>query len=57
MASAQAQRRKDPGGALGTPNKEQKGANKKQNLGKKDQNGPFWGVVFHENTSSNSSLD
>ena len=30
-----------PGGALGTPNKEQNGANKVQNWGKKDQNEAF----------------
>ena len=43
-------------GALGTPNKEQKGTNKELNWGERTKMGPFWGVVFHENTSSKSKF-
>ena len=38
--------KKGPRGALGTPNKEQNGANKEQNLGKKDLNGAFLGCCL-----------
>ena len=40
----------------GCPNKEQNGSNKEQNWWKKDQNRAFWGVVFHENTSSKAKV-
>ena len=46
------QQRKGPGGAQGTPNKEQNGYNKEQNWGERTKMGSFWGVVFHENTAS-----
>ena len=31
-------------------------SNTKQNWGKNDQNGAFWGVVFHESTSSKAKF-
>ena len=36
----------------GPSNKEQSGEYKEQNVAKKQQIWAFWGVVFHENTSS-----
>ena len=44
------------GGALGTPKNKQNRDNKEQNWGKRTKMGPFWGVVFHENTSRKSKF-
>ena len=37
-------------------NKEQNGTNKEQNWEKRSKVRPFWGVVFHENTSIKSKF-